>query len=70
MVEAGGVRLKTLVMAASGTFGYGTEVPLCDRAALGGMVSKGIFLKPRPGTPPMPFSPCNAICPGPPSNSW
>jgi dihydroorotate dehydrogenase (NAD+) catalytic subunit len=51
-VEAGGVRLKTLVMAASGTFGYGTEVPLCDRAALGGMVSKGIFLKPRPGTPP------------------
>jgi dihydroorotate dehydrogenase (NAD+) catalytic subunit len=52
MVEVGGVRLKTLVMAASGTFGYGTEVPLCDRAALGGMVSKGIFLKPRPGTPP------------------
>jgi dihydroorotate dehydrogenase (NAD+) catalytic subunit len=52
MVEVGGVRLKTLVMAASGTFGYGTEVPLCDRAALGGMVSKGIFLKPRPGTSP------------------
>jgi dihydroorotate dehydrogenase (NAD+) catalytic subunit len=39
-------------MAASGTFGYGTEVPLCDRSALGGMVSKGIFLKPRSGTPP------------------
>ncbi|HSR25216.1 MAG TPA: dihydroorotate dehydrogenase [Candidatus Eisenbacteria bacterium] len=48
----GGVHLKTPVMAASGTFGYGTEVPLCDRAALGGMVSKGIFLRPRPGTPP------------------
>jgi dihydroorotate dehydrogenase (NAD+) catalytic subunit len=48
----GGVRLKTPVMAASGTFGYGTEVPLCDRSALGGMVSKGIFLKPRAGTPP------------------
>ena len=48
----GGVRLKTPVMAASGTFGYGTEVPLCDRSMLGGMVSKGIFLKPRPGTPP------------------
>jgi len=48
----GGVRLKTAVMAASGTFGYGTEVPLCDRSALGGIVSKGIFLKPRPGTPP------------------
>jgi len=39
-------------MAASGTFGYGTEVPLCDRRLLGGMVSKGIFLAPRPGTPP------------------
>ncbi len=39
-------------MAASGTFGYGTEVPLCDRDLLGGMVSKGIFLGPRPGTPP------------------
>lgn len=52
MIEVGGVRLKTPVMAASGTFAYGTEVPLCDRAALGGMVSKGIFLEPRPGTPP------------------
>src|SRR5262249_50804169 len=50
--EVGGVRLKTPVMAASGTFGYGTEVPLCDRRLLGGMVSKGIFLEPRLGTPP------------------
>ncbi len=39
-------------MAASGTFGYGTEVPLLERRALGGMVSKGIFLEPRKGTPP------------------
>jgi dihydroorotate dehydrogenase (NAD+) catalytic subunit len=51
-LEVGGVRLKTPVMAASGTFGYGTEVLLCDRGLLGGMVSKGIFLEPRPGTPP------------------
>ena len=51
-LEVGGVRLRTPVMAASGTFGYGTEVPLCDRTRLGGMVSKGIFLEPRPGTPP------------------
>ncbi len=51
-MEVGGVCLKTPVMAASGTFGYGTEVPLCDRRLLGGMVSKGIFLQPRPGTPP------------------
>jgi dihydroorotate dehydrogenase (NAD+) catalytic subunit len=50
--HVGGVRLKTPVMAASGTFGYGTEVPLLDRSRLGGMVSKGIFLRPRPGTAP------------------
>jgi dihydroorotate dehydrogenase (NAD+) catalytic subunit len=50
--HVGGVRLKTPVIAASGTFGYGTEVPLLDRSRLGGMVSKGIFLGPRPGTPP------------------
>jgi dihydroorotate dehydrogenase (NAD+) catalytic subunit len=51
-VAVGGVRLRAPVMAASGTFGYGTDVPLCDRGHLGGMVSKGIFLTPRPGTPP------------------
>lgn len=51
-LQVGGVALRSHVMAASGTFGYGTEVPLCDREALGGMVSKGIFLRPRPGTPP------------------
>ncbi len=48
----GGVELHSPVLAASGTFGYGTEVPLCDRRRLGGMVSKGIFLQPRLGTPP------------------
>ena len=51
-VEAGGLRLRGPVMAASGTFGYGTEVPLLERRALGAMVSKGIFLRPRAGTPP------------------
>jgi dihydroorotate dehydrogenase (NAD+) catalytic subunit len=51
-VEAGGLSLRGPVLAASGTFGYGTEVPLLERRALGGMVSKGIFLKPRRGTPP------------------
>jgi dihydroorotate dehydrogenase (NAD+) catalytic subunit len=51
-LEVGAVRLRSPVLAASGTFGYGTEVPLCDRDRLGGMVSKGIFLRPRPGTPP------------------
>jgi dihydroorotate dehydrogenase (NAD+) catalytic subunit len=51
-VAVGGMTLRGPVMAASGTFGYGTEVPLLERRALGGMVSKGIFLRPRAGTPP------------------
>jgi dihydroorotate dehydrogenase (NAD+) catalytic subunit len=51
-VAVGGMRLRGPVLAASGTFGYGTEVPLLERRALGGMVSKGIFLRPRAGTPP------------------
>ena len=51
-MRVGGVELRGPVMAASGTFGYGTEVPLLERRALGGLVSKGIFLRPRDGTPP------------------
>src|SRR5260370_31382600 len=51
-VELGNARLRGPVLAASGTFGYGTEVPLLERRALGAMVSKGIFLRPRAGTPP------------------
>lgn len=51
-VRVGGLALRGPVLAASGTFGYGTEVPLLDRSKLGGMVSKGIFLRARAGTPP------------------
>jgi dihydroorotate dehydrogenase (NAD+) catalytic subunit len=51
-VDIGALKLRGPVLAASGTFGYGTEVPLLERQALGGMVSKGIFLRPREGTPP------------------
>jgi dihydroorotate dehydrogenase (NAD+) catalytic subunit len=51
-VTVGGVSLRGPVLAASGTFGYGTEIPLLERRALGGMVSKGIFLRPREGTAP------------------
>jgi len=51
-VAVGGLELRGPVLAASGTFGYGTEVPLLERRALGAMVSKGIFLRPRAGTPP------------------
>jgi dihydroorotate dehydrogenase (NAD+) catalytic subunit len=51
-VAVGAMNLRGPVLAASGTFGYGTEVPVLERRALGGMVSKGIFLRPRAGTPP------------------
>ena len=51
-VSVGSLALKGPVLAASGTFGYGTEVPLLERSKLAGMVSKGIFLRPRAGTPP------------------
>ena len=51
-VAVGGLKLRGPVLAASGTFGYGTEVPLLERRALGGMVSKGIFLRAREGTAP------------------
>jgi dihydroorotate dehydrogenase (NAD+) catalytic subunit len=51
-VDLGSIRLRGPVMAASGTFGYGTEAPLLDRRALGAIVSKGIFLRPRAGNRP------------------
>ena len=51
-VDVGGLNLRGPVVAASGTFGYGTEVPLLERRALGAIVSKGIFLRPRIGNPP------------------
>ncbi len=51
-VAVGGVKLRGPVLAASGTFGYGTELPVLERRALAGMVSKGIFLRPREGTAP------------------
>ncbi len=35
-VDVAGLRLRSPVLAASGAFGYGTEVPLLDRRALGG----------------------------------
>ena len=51
-VAVGAMTLRGPVIAASGTFGYGTEVPLLERRALGAMVSKGIFLRAREGTAP------------------
>jgi dihydroorotate dehydrogenase (NAD+) catalytic subunit len=47
-----GLSLKNPILTASGTFGYGIEFARYgDLAALGGMVVKGLSLKPRAGNP-------------------
>ncbi len=52
-VRIGPLELKNPVIAASGTFGYGEEyAPFLDLSRLGGLVIKGLSLKPRPGNPP------------------
>ena len=49
-VDVGRLRLKNPLLAASGTFGYGVEYgSYLDLAALGGIVSKGLYLEPRDG---------------------
>ena len=49
-VEIAGVKFKNPVIAASGTFGYGTEYKdLIDVSRLGGICTKGLTLNPRPG---------------------
>jgi dihydroorotate dehydrogenase (NAD+) catalytic subunit len=47
-----GLRLRSPVMVASGTFGYGFDAPLVDRDALGAMVTKGTTPAPREGNAP------------------
>lgn len=45
-----GVKLQNPVIAASGTFGFGSEYQsLMDVNALGGICSKGLTLEPKPG---------------------
>ncbi len=52
-VKIGPMELKNPVLTASGTFGYGKEFSsLIDLDLLGGIVVKGISLKPREGNPP------------------
>lgn len=52
-VELGrGLRLRSPLMAASGTFGYGFDTPLVDRSALGAIVTKGTTRQAREGNPP------------------
>jgi len=52
-VEIGGLRLKSPILAASGTFGYGLEFAgLLDLNELGGFVTKGLSREPMAGNPP------------------
>jgi dihydroorotate dehydrogenase (NAD+) catalytic subunit len=52
-VKLGPLNLQNPVIAASGTFGYGLEYePLVDPDLLGGIVVKGLSLKPMAGNPP------------------
>lgn len=47
-----GLRLRSPVIVASGTFGYGFDAPLVDRSALGAIVTKGTTPRPREGNAP------------------
>jgi dihydroorotate dehydrogenase (NAD+) catalytic subunit len=48
-----GIKLKNPVLTASGTFGYGEEfADIIDLNRLGGVIVKGISLKPITGNPP------------------
>ncbi len=52
-VDLGFMGLRTPVLAASGTFGYGLEfVPFLDLNSIGGIVVKGLYFGPREGNPP------------------
>ncbi len=51
-VTLGSIKLKNPVMTASGTFGYGPEfADYLDLNSLGGIITKGLSLKPRAGNP-------------------
>mgnify|MGYP006284338831 CR=1 FL=1 len=51
-VNLSGLKLKNPIITASGTFGYGPEYQKYgDLSLLGGMVVKGLSLKPRQGNP-------------------
>ncbi|HDH57440.1 MAG TPA: dihydroorotate dehydrogenase, partial [Bacteroidetes bacterium] len=51
-VSLGSLKLKNPVLVASGTFGYGTEyAQLIDVSKLGGIITKTITSRPRPGNP-------------------
>ena len=52
-VSLGPLTLNSPVIAASGTFGYGSEYsPIVDLSHLGAVVTKSLSVKPREGNPP------------------
>lgn len=52
-VKVGKLELKNPVVTASGTFGYGLEYSqFVDLSLLGGIIVKGLSLKPKQGNPP------------------
>lgn len=52
-VDLGGIRLRNPVLLASGCVGYGHEYQhLVDYSKIGGIVTKSVSPKPRPGNPP------------------
>jgi dihydroorotate dehydrogenase (NAD+) catalytic subunit len=52
-IDFAGIKLKNPVLTASGTFGYGEEyADIIDLNQLGGVIVKGISLKPINGNPP------------------
>ncbi len=52
-IDFAGIKLKNPVLTASGTFGYGEEfAEFVDLNRLGGVIVKGISLKPIKGNPP------------------
>jgi len=51
-VKLGPLTLKTPVLGASGTFGYGSEYsPLVDLSRIGGVITKSLSVYPREGNP-------------------
>jgi dihydroorotate dehydrogenase (NAD+) catalytic subunit len=63
-VNIGGLQLQNPVMTASGTFGYAREFDhLVDLNRIGGIIVKGLSLKPTKGNPPPRIveSPCGML---------
>src|SRR5438270_13525779 len=48
-----GLRLRTPVLVASGTFGYGFDAPVADHASSGAIITKGTTPQARPGNDPV-----------------